>query len=158
LAVAAIVALLAIGFWSLHGRLRPSRPVVAVAVFDNETGESRYDLPVRVLSDAVVDRLTQLGPERLGVVGNVAELRMPRSRRDLQNIAEQTRAAFVILGQFQRTSPHLTLLLHLIRLDDGTHVWTGRIARPPDEALAGLDAEAARMVEAATLRFVVGDS
>jgi TolB-like protein len=156
--VAAIAALLAIGFWTLHGRLRPSRPVVAVAVFDNETGDSRYDLPVRVLSDTVVDRLTKLGPERVGVVGNVAELRMPRSKRDLKNIATETRAGFVVLGQFQRTSPNLTLLIHLIRLDDGTHVWTGRVARPPDDALAGLGDEAARMVEAATQQFVIGAS
>jgi TolB-like protein len=131
--------------------------VIAVSVFDNETGESRYDLPVRALSDTVVDRLTKLGPERIGVIGNLAELRMPRSERDLKRIAEETGAGFVILAQFQRDDQNWLLLIHLIRLDDGTHVWTHRIPRPPENPLAGLDEEAARSVEAAARRFVLRD-
>jgi DNA-binding winged helix-turn-helix (wHTH) protein/TolB-like protein len=157
-AVAASIGfVLAIGIWALGGRGTPSRPVIAVSVFDNETGESRYDLPVRALSDAVVDRLTKLGPDRIGVVGNLAALRMPRNERDLKKIAEETGAGFVILAQFQRTGQDWLLLIHLIRLDDGTHVWTHRIPRPAEDPLAGLDEEAARSVEAAARRFVLGD-
>jgi DNA-binding winged helix-turn-helix (wHTH) protein/TolB-like protein len=158
-AVLATLALaLVIGAWAWQDRDFRSRPVIAVSVFDNETGDSRYDLPVRALSDTVVDRLTKLGPQRIGVVGNDAVLRMPRNERDLDQIADQTRAAFVVLAQLQRQGPELSLLIHLIRLDDGTHVWTRRINRPPQDSLDGLDDEAARMVEAAARQFVIRDS
>ncbi len=153
--IAAIAAILALGVWALVGRGGVSRPVIAVSVFDNETGDSRYDLPVRTLSDTVVDRLTRIGPERLGVVGNEAVLRMPRSERDLRKIADQTGAEFVVLAQLQRRDPELSLLIHLIRLDDGTHVWTRRVGRPPEEPLTGLDDEAARLVDAAAREFVI---
>jgi TolB-like protein len=132
--------------------------VIAVSVFDNETGDSRYDLPVRTLSDTVVDRLTKLGPERIGVVGNLSVLRMPRNERDLKQIAAETGAEFVILAQLQEIGEDLTLLMHLIRLDDGTHVWSKRITRPPRDPMAGLDEEAARLVEAAARQFVIRDS
>jgi TolB-like protein len=154
---AASTLVLVIGAWSLLGRGNSSRPVIAVSVFDNETGDSRFDLPVRILSDTVVDRLTKLGPERIGVVGNVAELRMPRDKRDLKKIADETGAAFVILAQLQRRDPDLTLLIHLIRLDDGTHLWTHRIGRSSEDSLDGLDEEAALMVEAAVRQFVIRD-
>jgi DNA-binding winged helix-turn-helix (wHTH) protein/TolB-like protein len=158
-AVLATLALaLVIGAWAWQDRDSRSRPVIAVSVFDNETGDSRYDLPVRTLSNTVVDRLTKLGPQRIGVVGNDAVLRMPRNERDLDQIADQTRAAFVVLAQLQRQGPELSLLIHLIRLDDGTHVWTRRINRPPQDSLDGLDDEAARMVEAAARQFVIRDS
>jgi DNA-binding winged helix-turn-helix (wHTH) protein/TolB-like protein len=155
--VAAVSLLITIGVLALRGRNETSRPVIAVSVFDNETGDSRYDLRVRALSDTVVDRLTKLGPQRIGVVGNVAVLRMPRSERDLKKIAGETSAQFVVLAQLQGEGPDVSLLMHLIRLDDGTHLWTHRIARPSEDMLAGLDDEAARMVETAARRFVLRD-
>ena len=39
------------------------RVVIAVSVFDNETGSAEFDRPVAGLSDLVVARLTNLAPE-----------------------------------------------------------------------------------------------
>ena len=156
---AASIVMLAIAGWAAWNVLvtprLTGRPVVAVALFDNETGQDRYDRPVHAMSDTVVDRLTSLGPERLGVVGNVSVLRTPRNRRDLGAIAEQARAQFVILAQLQNKDSALSLLLQLIRLNDGTHVWVRRIARENGSDLAGVDDEAARLLESAVLTHVV---
>jgi DNA-binding winged helix-turn-helix (wHTH) protein/TolB-like protein len=150
--------LAAAGAWSARALMNPGRPVVAVSVFDNETGISQYDRPINTMADVVVDRLTSIGPDRIGVVGNASVLRMPRSRRDLDTIKTGTGASFAILAQLQKRDAGLLFIIHLIRLDDGTHLWTGRIDRPDGDTLAGLDEAAARAIDTAVRRFITHDS
>jgi len=133
----------------------PKRPIVAVAVFENETGDSRHDRVVSSLSDAVVERLTALGPARVGVDGNAAILRRPRDARDWRAVARDTRAAYLVSGQLQTRSDRLSLLMQLIRLDDGTHVWVKRINRPGDDRLETIDADAAAQIESAVRATVL---
>lgn len=155
-AAAGVIA--TVGVWAaVRGTPLSARPVVAVAVFDNETGDVFYDRLVLSLSDVVIDRLTAIGPERLGAVGNMAALRRVRDERDLALIARETRASFIVLGQLQTEDGKLTLLMHLIRLDDGTHLWTRRINRPSGDSLAGIGDEAADRIEAAVRHFVLKD-
>jgi len=146
------------GIWMvLRDRPSSSRPIVAVAVFDNETGDAGRSLRVAGMSDVIVDRLTALGPERIGVTGNATTLRQPRVTRDLQEIGRQTRATFLVLGQLQTKDGQLSLLMQLIKLDDGTHVWARRITRPQNDSLDKLDEEAARQIEAAVRQLVLRD-
>jgi len=157
--VAALLLLAVLGaIFTDRVNSRSQRPIVAVSIFDNETGDVRYDRAVHNLSDAVVHRLTQLGPEQLGVIGNDAILRMPRSRRDLDEIRAETGASHVILAQLQPSNGGVTLLVHLIRLDDGTHLWTRRIPRPIDDLLEDLGDEAATAVESGLRQHVLADS
>jgi DNA-binding winged helix-turn-helix (wHTH) protein/TolB-like protein len=125
----------------------PRRPIVAVAVFENETGDSQHDRLVASMSDVIVERLTALGPARLGVDGNAAILRHPRDARDWRAVAHDTGAAWLISGQLQTRSDRLSLLMQLIRLDDGTHVWVRRINRPSGDRLDTIDADAAAQIE-----------
>ena len=65
---AALIMVLAIG-WA-YSRGRAGEPVViAVSIFDNETGMPEHDRLVTGLSDIVVTRLTALAPERMVVIG-----------------------------------------------------------------------------------------
>jgi DNA-binding winged helix-turn-helix (wHTH) protein/TolB-like protein len=127
----------------------PRRPIVAVAVFENETGDSQHDRLVASLSDVIVERLTALGPARIGVDGNAAILRRPRDARDWRAVAHDTGAAWLVYGQLQTRSDRLSLLMQLVRLDDGTHVWVQRINRPSGDRLDTIDADAATQVESA---------
>src|SRR6476646_8298112 len=133
----------------------PQRPIVAVAVFENETGDSRHDRVVSSLSDTVVERLTALGPSRVGVDGNAAILRRPRDARDWRAVARDTRAAYLVYGLLQTRSDRLSLLVQLIRLDDGTHVWVQRINRPADDRLDTIDVDAAAQIESAVRATVL---
>jgi DNA-binding winged helix-turn-helix (wHTH) protein/TolB-like protein len=155
---AAIAVAIGVSAWMIARRSPAAgRPIIAVAVFDNETGDASYDRPIMGLSDVVVDRLTALGPDRVGVVGNMTALRRGRADRDLREIARDTRASFIVLGQLQSRGTGLSLLLQLIRVDDGTHVWVQRIARPNGDTLVTLDEEAARLLEDAVRRHVLDD-
>jgi DNA-binding winged helix-turn-helix (wHTH) protein/TolB-like protein len=114
------------------------RVVIAVSVFDNETGNAEYDRQVAGLSDLVVERLTKLDPTRMAVIGNAAVLRQPRNIRNLQAVARNIRADYVLLGQLQRGENGLRFITHFIRLRDEAHLKANRL--PIKDDLAGLEA------------------
>jgi DNA-binding winged helix-turn-helix (wHTH) protein/TolB-like protein len=145
--VAATIAIVAL---SVSGR----RPVLAVAIFDNETGQSAHDGFTAGLSDALVVHLGALDQDRIGVIGNARSLRMPRSARDLATIKADTGATFILLGQLQIHEGGLRVFMHLIRLSDGTHVWVKRIDRA-DGVLTGVEQEAVREAEAGVRQHVM---
>jgi len=163
IAAAALVAfsiLGALGAWLIARDPRrgtASRPIIAVAVFENESGDPAYERAVAALSDAIVERLTALGPERVGINGNASILRRPRDARDTSAVAKETGATFLVAGMLQTKDGRLSLLMHLIRLDDGTHVWAQRIARPIGDRLDTLDGDVARQIEAAVREIVLRD-
>ena len=76
----------------------------------------------------------------------------------MKQIAIETGASFVVLAQLQSADGNLSFLIHLIRLTDGTHLWTRRIVLPAGEPLVGLDEDAASQLEAAARKFVLRDS
>jgi DNA-binding winged helix-turn-helix (wHTH) protein/TolB-like protein len=115
-----------VGWLALAGT-NSSQTVIAVSVFDNETGDSSYDRLVSSLSDSVVVRLTELAPSRLAVVGNAEVLRRPRNIRNLKAIAAAIRADYVVLGQLQRSDAGLQFVTHLIRLPEETHLKANRL-------------------------------
>jgi DNA-binding winged helix-turn-helix (wHTH) protein/TolB-like protein len=107
---------------------------IAVARFDNETGDAEMTRFADTLTDSVVAELTSTGGSRYRVIGNAAQLRRPRSERNLAAIGSELHAAYVILGQVQRGR----VLAHLIRLPEQTHVAVVREDRPtpPENELA----------------------
>jgi DNA-binding winged helix-turn-helix (wHTH) protein/TolB-like protein len=154
----AVAILGALGAWLLARDARPgprSRPIIAVAVFENESGDPAYARAIAALSDVIVERLTALGPERVGVNGNASILRRPRDARDANAVAKETGATFLVSGQLQTKDGRLSLLMQLIRLDDGTHVWVQRIARPTGDPLDTLDDDVATQIEAAVREIVL---
>ena len=115
---------------AVRGRESPARAVIAVSVFDNETGAAEYDRLVSGLSDVLVARLTELAPDRIAVVGNSAVLRQPRNIRNLKAVAAGVRADYVLLGQLQRSDSGFRFITHVIRLSDETHLKANRISFP----------------------------
>ena len=162
-AAATLVALAilgALGAWLVARDARTGprpRPIIAVAVFENESGDPAHERAIAALSDVIVERLTALGPERVGVNGNASILRRPRDARDASAVAKETGATFLVSGQLQTKDGRLSLLMQLIRLDDGTHVWVQRIARPMGDPLDTLDEDVAWQIEGAVRQIVLND-
>jgi TolB-like protein len=100
--------------------------MIAVSVFDNETGLPEYDRLVAGMSDIVVTRLTMLAPGRIAVIGNAEILRKPRNIRNLKAIADDLPADYVLLGQLQRGESGLRFITHFIRLRDEAHLKANR--------------------------------
>jgi DNA-binding winged helix-turn-helix (wHTH) protein/TolB-like protein len=132
----------------------PARVIIAVSVFDNETGLAEHDRAVAALSDLVVERLTRLAPENIAVVGNAAVLRQPRNIRNLKAVADNVQADYVLLGQLQRGESGLRFITHFIRLKDEAHLKANRLA-VSDAALAGLEAAVVEEFERAVRQYVL---
>jgi DNA-binding winged helix-turn-helix (wHTH) protein/TolB-like protein len=132
----------------------PSRHIVAVSIFDNETGLPEYDRLVSGLSDVVVTRLTAVDPVRLGVIGNAAVLRQPRNIRNLKAVADGVKADYVVLGQLQKADTGFRFITHFIRLDDETHLKANRI-QMPDGDFSGLESAVVGEFERAVREYVL---
>ncbi len=140
--------------------LLPSRTpqlIVAVSVFDNESGRPEYDRLVAGLSDLVVERLTKIDPEQVAVVGNAAVLRQPRNLRNLGAVKAGLHADYVILGQLQEAEAGLRFISHLIRLSDETHLKANRLSFP-DGDLSGLEAAVVSEADRAIRENVLNQS
>lgn len=132
------VALVAAAAWPFFARQAASPDTVVVVPFYNETGRPELDALARSLSDVTVVRLA--APERiarLSVIGNAPSLVNPFARADVQGIARQLGAQWVVIGQLQSDTGGLRLAGHLIRSGDMRHVW----AQTFDDPLFGLPAQ-----------------
>lgn len=153
-AACALVAIAAVAVVNHFRGASSARLIVAVARFDNETGDPGM-LPFSdALTDNLVEQLTLAGASAgYEVVGNAAILRAERGQRDLRAIAASLHASYVVLGQVQRDSEHVRVLGHLIRLPDQTHVTVARFDDVADQTLARTHDIAAKMSERFTRRL-----
>ncbi|MGD9902700.1 MAG: winged helix-turn-helix domain-containing protein [Vicinamibacterales bacterium] len=127
--LAGVAAALVVTLIWLRADTPPSPTIIAVSIFDNETDDPGLDRFVTGLSDLVVTRLTALAPDRVGVIGNSAALRRPRAIRNLQTLAREVEADYLVIGQLQRQDEGLRFILHFIRLSDGVHLSAQRLVR-----------------------------
>jgi TolB-like protein len=110
---------------------------IAIALFDNETGETALDRYANDVTDSLVVALTEKTMGRYGIIGNAPVLRRRRSFRDLAAIALELRAQFVILGQIKADDTLKFVLAHLIRMPDETHLQVARLPLGKPESDAG---------------------
>jgi DNA-binding winged helix-turn-helix (wHTH) protein/TolB-like protein len=129
-ALLAVAALAALAAWGIQRSAAPPTPVLAVMLFDNESGRAEADRLARNLTDGVVERLART-PTRWVVIGNAAVLRTRRSFRDVPEVAASLGAGYVVLGQLQEVDGRLRVIAHLLRADDQTHLWANRFALGP---------------------------
>lgn len=123
LAAVALGLVAAAFLWSWM-RTQDPRQTVVVVPFYNETGHPEMDGLAKSLADATVVRLAT--PERLptlSVIGNAPALRNPFARTDVQAIARQLGAQWVVIGQLKQDDEGMRLVGHLIRSDDMKHLW-----------------------------------
>jgi TolB-like protein len=101
-----------------------------------------------------VARLAAHPPDRLAVVGNAAALRRPRNIRNLQTVAEQVRADYVLLGQLQRDASGYRFITHVVRLEDEAHLKANRLTFP-DGDLSTLESAVVAEFERAVAEHIL---
>ncbi len=114
---------------------------IAVALFDNETSDSSLDRFANDVTDSLIVALTASTMGAYQVIGNAALLRQKRSFRDLEIIARDLKARFVILGQVKagkgtRGEEAGFVLAHLIRMPDQVHLQVARVPLGEAEPVA----------------------
>jgi DNA-binding winged helix-turn-helix (wHTH) protein/TolB-like protein len=151
------IAAAAVAVVLLRAARTPARsadlPIVAVARFDNHTGDPAVGPFGEVLVDTLVEQLTSRGAGRFLVVGNAAILQRPREERDLRAIEAALQARYVVLTELHRDGERLRVLAHLIRLPEQTHLQVSRTDGIEDRSLASSDAIASRIAAAFAARL-----
>jgi DNA-binding winged helix-turn-helix (wHTH) protein/TolB-like protein len=151
--LAAMALVLLLAGWFSAGR-RADAVLLAVSVFDNETGVAEYDRLIAGLSDLVVANLANLAPGRLAVIGNADVLRRPRNIRSLKAVADGTHADYILLGQLQQDEQGLRFVTHFIRVPDMAHLKANRLALGAN-GVAGLEAAVVGAFERAVREHVL---
>jgi DNA-binding winged helix-turn-helix (wHTH) protein/TolB-like protein len=106
---------------------RGGLPRIAIARFDNQSGNPDLDRFAEGLTDLLVGEMTGAGAGHYAVIGNALVLLQPRSFRDVKMIGETLKARYVVLGQVQRNAASIRVLAHLIRLPEQTHLTVAKL-------------------------------
>jgi DNA-binding winged helix-turn-helix (wHTH) protein/TolB-like protein len=150
LAGVAVILLSATGFAAAHFWFRSANanqlPIIAVVRFDNETGNPDASRFADGLTDNVVERLSALSETRYEVIGNARILRGPREERDLNAIARELHAKYIVIGQIQADHDKTRILAHLIRMPEQSHVWVMRADHQTLDDPLGLETELAQRI------------
>lgn len=152
-AVVLLIAAFAFGYWvrSARASRRAEQKIVAVVRFDNETGDAALTRFADALTDNVVVELTK---QQVGsIIGNAQVLRLPREQRDLNAIARELHARYIILGQVQGSAEKARILAHLIRMPEQAHISVTKVDTTVADALAVEADVAARISGNFTLRL-----
>jgi len=154
----AVALVAAAASWLWISKQAP-RPVIAICLFDNETGDPSADRIASGFSDAITAELASAGnASRAQVIGNAAILRKPRSERNLNQIQEALGANYVIIGQLQKDSTQFRVLAHLLRMPRQTHVTVQRLDMADLETPLETEAEFARSATSRFLRAIENPS
>jgi DNA-binding winged helix-turn-helix (wHTH) protein/TolB-like protein len=152
IATVAVILLCATGLAAAHFLRRGANananqlPIVAVVRFDNETGNPDVGRFADGLTDNVVERLTALSNSRYEVIGNARVLRGAREDRDLNSIARELNAKYIVIGQIQTDHDKTRILAHLIRMPKQTHVWVFRADNQSLDDPSSLETELAQRI------------
>ncbi len=137
-----IGALLILRPW--RGAPNPTR--VAIARFDNLTGDREFDRFTDGLTNAVIAEFAGWGPNKFGVIGNAAVLRQARGQRDLIAMHSATGADAVVLGDVQRNAEGIQVFAQLIGLPNQVHLKVTRIRTAESDLLQAQSELAKRIV------------
>jgi DNA-binding winged helix-turn-helix (wHTH) protein/TolB-like protein len=129
----AIPLLVAALFLSLRNSAPPTPRRVAIARFENQTGDPSLDRVADALTDAVIVELASAGEHRLDIIGNAAILRQPRPQRDLLAIHAALHVDYILLGSLQRNPAGLQAFIQFITLPGQNHIKVARIPADPPE-------------------------
>jgi DNA-binding winged helix-turn-helix (wHTH) protein/TolB-like protein len=132
-------------FWH-HSVNANGLPILAVVRFDNETSNPGTTKFSDGLTDNVVERLTALSNSRYEVIGNARILRGPREERDLNAIARELHAKYIVIGQIQADHDSTRILAHLIRMPEQVHVWVMRFDHQTLNDPSSLETELAQRI------------
>lgn len=124
LAAIALLLTLAIAIY-LWQRAPGPEAVIAIARFENLTGDTTLDPYAQSLQNSVIADLTNRN--RFSVIGNAAILQRPR---DLLKVHETLRADRIILGSVERGKNNPEVFLQFISLPNQVHLKVTRVPLP----------------------------
>jgi TolB-like protein/DNA-binding winged helix-turn-helix (wHTH) protein len=113
----------------------PDRSLIVVLPFDN-AGNPDDDYLSDGLSDELIRQLSQLNPERLGVIARTTAVKYKHGGKTAAEVGSDLRAQYVLEGSVRRAGDRLNISARLLQTSDRTEIWSEEYDREPGDVFA----------------------
>lgn len=140
-ALLALVAVLALGFWTPGGRSGAAdtatrRTTLVVLPFENLSEDPGQDYFAEGLTDEMITLIGRLAPDRLGVIARTSASHYRGTRRRVREIAEELNVQYLVEGSVRREGARVRVSAQLIRAADEAHLWADSYDRDVRDLLS----------------------
>ena len=158
--IGAAVVLLLVGgfFWSrTRNSSQPAQQKLMLAVlpFQNLTGDAGQDYFSDGLTEEMVNQVGNLDPQHLGVIARTSAMYYKNRPQPLQQVGHDLGVQYVLEGSVRRDAEQARISVRLVRVADGTTLWTDSFDRHVGAVLS-LQSEIAQRVGSALQVQVLG--
>ncbi len=122
LATSAVLAMLA--FFAVRWRTsRPQRVSIAVLPLANMTGDASRNYLSNGITEELIVRLGQMGPDRLRVIAPTSAKTYGGTSKNVAEIGRELDVQYVIEGSLQQQGAVIRVVTQLVRTNDGARLW-----------------------------------
>ena len=112
------------------------KTLLAVLPFENLSGDQRQEYFSDGLTEEMITQLSQLNPEKLGVIARTSAMRYKGSHKSVRRIAQELGVAYLLEGSVLRAGRRVRITAQLIQVSDQTHLWARKYEREVGDILA----------------------
>src|SRR3974377_1535962 len=112
------------------------KTLLAVLPFENLSGAKGQEYFSDGFTEEMITQLSQLNPQKLGVIARTSAMRYKGSRKSARLIGQELGVAYLLEGSVLRVGQRVRITAHLIRVSDQTHLWARKYERGIGDILA----------------------
>ena len=112
------------------------KTLLAVLPFDNLSGARDQEYFSEGLTEEMITQLSQLNPEKLGVIARTSAMRYKGSKKSARRIGQELGVQYLLEGGVRRAGRRVDITAQLIQVSDETHLWARKYERGIGDILA----------------------
>lgn len=101
----------------------------AVLPFENLSGDPEQEYFSDGLTEEMISRLGQLGPQRLGVIARTSAIQYKGTRKRIDQIGKELGVDYILEGTVRHEGDRVRISAQLIQVSDQTHLWAKNYER-----------------------------
>jgi len=111
------------------------RAMLVVLPFENLSGDPGQEYFSDGLTEEMITEMTQLSPERLGVIARTSAMRYKKTAKRVDKIGRELGVDYVLEGSVRRADGRVRITAQLIWAPDQTHLWAKNYDRELENIL-----------------------
>lgn len=112
------------------------KTLLAVLPFQNLSGSPTQEYFSDGLTEEMITQLSQLNPQKLGVIARTSAMRYKGSGKSVSRIGQELGVAYLLEGSVRRASRRVRITAQLIQVSDQTDLWAREYERGIGDILA----------------------
>jgi TolB-like protein/Flp pilus assembly protein TadD len=116
--------------------LAHEKTLLAVLPFENLSGARTQEYFSDGLTEEMITQLSQLNPEKLGVIARSSAMRYKGTGKSVRRIGQELGVAYLLEGSVRRAGRRVCITAQLIQVSDETNLWGRKYERGVGDILA----------------------